>query len=118
MITGVHTLIYTRHAEQDRAFFRDALGWPAVDAGQGWLIFAMPPGELAFHPADEGEELHRVWLMCDSIGPTLDLLRSHGAREIEPVADHGWGLVSSLETPAGTRLSIYEPRHPTALDRA
>lgn len=124
MFNGIHALIYTRDAEADRAFFRDALGFRAVDAGHGWLIFALPPAELAFHPAeDEGDSdegggavgRHEMWLMCDDIHATRKRLAELGATDVGEVADYRWGLASSFRTPAGTKLSLYQPKHPTAI---
>ena len=116
MITGVHALIYTPKAEEVRAFFRDVLEFRTVDAGQGWLIFGLPPAELGIHPA-EAEAHHELYLMCDDIRATLSSLRSKGVEVEGDVADQGWGIVASLVLPGGSRLGIYEPRHPTALSR-
>ena len=110
MITGAHTILYSRDADADRAFFRDVLGFHSVDAGGGWLIFALPPAELAAHPDDTGGR-HELYLMCDDISSTVDELRAKGA-EIGDVTDAGWGLLTSIRLPGGGELGLYEPRHP------
>jgi len=111
MITGAHTIIYTADADADRAFFRDVLGFPAVDAGQGWLIFALPPAELAAHPSQEPGR-HELYLMCDDIEATVADLEGKGVEFTGPVSDQGFGLLTSLELPGGGELGLYEPRHP------
>jgi catechol 2,3-dioxygenase-like lactoylglutathione lyase family enzyme len=113
MIDGVHVLLYSREAEKVRAFFRDVLGRRSVDAGDGWLIFALPPAELAVHPTD-GAGHHELYLMCDDIEKTTDELAAKGIPST-PVEDQGWGLVTTLELPGGDELGLYEPRHDTAL---
>jgi predicted enzyme related to lactoylglutathione lyase len=114
MITGLHSIVFSPSAEEDRAFFRDVLGWRAVDAGGGWLIFAAPPAELAVHPAD-GAAHHELYLMCDDIRATLDDLRAKGVEVSSEITDAGWGLLSSIKLPSGGDLAIYEPRHETAI---
>jgi predicted enzyme related to lactoylglutathione lyase len=113
MITGLHAIIYSGGADEDRAFFRDVLGLSSVDAGGGWLIFAMPPTELAVHPTG-GPGMHELYLMCDDIHATLDELRGKGVEVSSEITDQGWGLLSSIKLPSGNDLSIYEPRHETA----
>jgi catechol 2,3-dioxygenase-like lactoylglutathione lyase family enzyme len=113
MINGVHALIYSRDADRVRAFFRDVLGRKAVDAGDGWLIFALPPAELAVHPTD-GAGHHELYLMCEDIEQTIKELDEKGVR-CSPVEDQGWGLVTSLPLPGGDELGLYEPRHDTAI---
>jgi hypothetical protein len=114
MITGAHAIIYTKDAGGVRAFLRDTLGLSSVDAGGGWLIFALPPAEVAVHPTD-GEARHELYLMCDDITATVAELEAKGARFSSPVSDQGWGLLTSLTLPGGVELGLYEPRHPTAL---
>jgi len=114
MITGLHAIVFSPDAEKVRAFFADVLGLPSVDAGGGWLIFAMPPAELAVHPADEGR--HELYLMCDDIQATLAELRGKGVVVTRDAADQGWGLVAAIRLPDGSELSIYEPRHPSPLN--
>jgi predicted enzyme related to lactoylglutathione lyase len=114
VITGVHAIVFSPEAEQVRAFFRDVLGLSSVDAGGGWLIFALPPAELAVHPA-EGDSRHELYLMCDDIHATLAELRGKGVEVTRDVADQGWGLVAAIRLPDSSELSIYEPRHPSPL---
>ena len=109
MITGAHSILYSRDAEALRAFFRDVLELPAVDAGGGWLIFGLPPAELAAHPGEQsGSELY---LMCDDLEATMAELRAKGV-ELGPVSDQGWGRVTTIALPDGGELGLYEPRHP------
>ena len=113
MITGVHALLFTPDADAVRAFLRDTLELRSVDAGGGWLIFGLPPAELAAHP---GEELGtEPYLMCDDIEATTEELRAKGVELSRPVADEGWGLVTAIALPGGGELGLYEPRHPTAI---
>jgi predicted enzyme related to lactoylglutathione lyase len=111
MITGVHAVIFTTDAERDRAFFRDVLEFPSVDAGDGWLIFALPPAELAAHPAEEGDR-HKLYLMCNDVHATLAELKAKGVDISQPVSDDGWGLVTAIRLPSGAELGLYEPKHP------
>jgi catechol 2,3-dioxygenase-like lactoylglutathione lyase family enzyme len=113
MITGTHAVIYTRDADGDRALFREALGLESVDAGNGWLIFALPPAEVAPHPAEDTTG-HRLYLMCDDIDATVDELTNRGVQLNHPVTDEGWGLLTAIQLPGGAELGLYEPRHPTA----
>jgi len=112
MIIGGHFLLYSKDPEADRAFFRDVLGFPSVDVGHGWLIFAMPPAELAVHPCD-GEGRHELYLMCDDIQATLAELRDKGVEVTRDVTDQGWGVLAAIGLPDGSELPIYEPRHPS-----
>ena len=114
LIGGVHTILYSREAEAVRAFFRDVLELPFVDAGDGWLIFASPPGEIAVHPA-RGSGSHELFLMCADIAATLKKLKARGIRVIEPVSDQGWGLLARIELPDGQPIGLYEPRHRMAI---
>jgi catechol 2,3-dioxygenase-like lactoylglutathione lyase family enzyme len=98
MIIGMHAIIYSRDAAADRAFFRDVLGFPSVDAGDGWLIFAVPPSELAFHPA-ETDCKHELYLMCDDVKAEVNRLGNEGI-ECSPVTDQGWGP-AHLDSTAG-----------------
>jgi predicted enzyme related to lactoylglutathione lyase len=117
MITGVHALIYPREAERARAFFRDVLEWPSVDAGEGWLIFALPPSELAIHPADPGGG-HELYLLCDDVRTTVEALKLKGIEITTPIADKGWGLLTSIRIPGGGEIGLYQPRHPSPLESA
>jgi catechol 2,3-dioxygenase-like lactoylglutathione lyase family enzyme len=117
MITGIHALLYSRDADATRAFFRDILGFPSVDAGQGWLVFALPPAELGIHPAEADAE-PELYLMCDNVERTVTELRAKGVEITRPVTDEGWGKVTALRLPGGIELGLYEPRHATALHLA
>ncbi|HZT13164.1 MAG TPA: hypothetical protein VFA29_10200 [Candidatus Baltobacteraceae bacterium] len=110
MITGVHAILYSRHAQALRDVLANVLGLPSVDAGGGWPIFAAPPTELAVHPTEDEPE-HEIYLMCDDINATLQKLRARGI-ESSDVADRGWGLLSTLTLRGGETIGIYEPRHP------
>ena len=112
MITGIHAIVFSSEAEQVRAFFTDVLGLSSVDAGGGWLIFALPPAELAVHPAD-GSTRHELYLMCDDIHATLAELRGKGVEVAKDAADQGWGLLAAIRLPDGSELPIYQPRHPS-----
>jgi catechol 2,3-dioxygenase-like lactoylglutathione lyase family enzyme len=112
MITGAHAIIYSSAADEVRAFLRDVLGFASVDAGGGWLVFALPPAELAVHPA-EGAGSHELYLMCDDIDATVVELTAKGV-ECAPVSDQGWGRLTSMTLPDGNELALYQPRHPTA----
>jgi catechol 2,3-dioxygenase-like lactoylglutathione lyase family enzyme len=111
VINGLHAIVFSPQAEQVRAFFADVLGMPSVDAGGGWPIFALPPAELAVHPAD-GNGYHELYLMCDDIHATLAELRDKGVEVAREVTDQGWGLLAAIRLPDGSELPIYEPRHP------
>jgi hypothetical protein len=111
MITGAHAILYTEDADALRAFFRDVLELQSVDAGGGWLIFALPPAELAAHPTD-GEPRHELFLMCDDIEATVLELDARGVELAAPVSDEGYGLLTSIRLPGGGELGLYEPRHP------
>jgi catechol 2,3-dioxygenase-like lactoylglutathione lyase family enzyme len=113
VINGAHVIVYTRDAEADRAFIRDTLGFPGVDAGDGWLIFRLPPAEVAVHPAD-GETKHELYLMCDDIEDTIGELTAKGVEIPQPITDEGWGLLAAIRLPSGSDLPLYEPRHPVA----
>jgi catechol 2,3-dioxygenase-like lactoylglutathione lyase family enzyme len=112
MISGAHVIIYSADAEADRAFFRDVLGFPSVDAGRGWLIFALPPAEISFHPAAENDN-HEFYLMSDDVAATIQTLEQQKIK-CEPVADLGWGLLTHLSLPGGGRLGLYQPKHQVA----
>ena len=114
MITGVHAIMFSPQAEKVRAFCADVLGLSSADAGGGWLIFALPPAELAVHPAD-GEARHELYLMCDDIHATLAELRGKGVEVARGVSDQGWGLLAAIRLPDGEELPIYEPRHRSPL---
>ena len=114
MITGMHAIVFSPQADKARSFFADVLGLPSVDAGSGWLIFALPPAELAVHPTD-GESRHELYLMCDDIHATLAELRGKGVETARGISDQGWGLLAAIRLPDGSEFPLYQPRHPTPL---
>ena len=114
MINGVHAIIFSDDAEGVRAFFSDILRLPSVDAGGGWLIFALPPAELAAHP-DGDDSRHELYLMCDDIGTTVEELKAKGVEFTREISDEGFGRMTALRLPDGGELAIYEPRHPSPL---
>ena len=114
MISGAHTIIYSEDAERTRAFLRDVLGFDkSVDVGDGWLIFKMPPGELACHPDEHGGR-HELYLMCDDVKATVEELKRKGVEFTADITDQGWGLLTSLKVPGASELGLYQPRHPVA----
>jgi catechol 2,3-dioxygenase-like lactoylglutathione lyase family enzyme len=114
MITGMHAIVFSPQAEKVRAFFADTLGLPSADAGGGWPVFALPPAELAVHPAD-ADSRHQLYLMCDDIHATLADLRAKGAEVAQDVSEQGWGLLAAIRLPDGSELPIYQPRHPSPI---
>jgi catechol 2,3-dioxygenase-like lactoylglutathione lyase family enzyme len=116
VIFGAHAIVYTKDAEADRAFLRDVLGFEGVDAGDGWLIFALPPAEIAVHPSDTGGR-HELYLMCDDVDATVRELRGKGVDLAREVSNQGWGRLTAIRLPGGGELGLYEPRHPTPLPR-
>lgn len=113
MIFGSHVVISSKDAEADRAFFRDVLGFPAVDAGRGWLIFGLPPAEAAFHPS-EGSEAHEFYFMCDDLQAEVASLAGRGV-VCSPIDEARWGSITKIHLPGGGRVGLYQPKHPTAL---
>jgi catechol 2,3-dioxygenase-like lactoylglutathione lyase family enzyme len=111
LINAVHSILFARDAEAARAFFADVLGLHSVDAGGGWLIFALPPAELAVHPA-EGEPRQELYLMTDDLEATLGELRERGIAITSEPSDQGWGVLASIEVPGYGPVGLYEPRHP------
>ena len=114
MINGVHAVIFSKDAEALRAFLGDVLGFKSVDAGGGWLIFALPPAELAAHPAEENGR-HELYLMCDDVNATVVELSARGAEIPGPVKDEGFGLLTAIRLPGGGELGLYQPKHPSPL---
>lgn len=112
MISGVHAVIFTSDPESVRGFFADVLGLSSVDAGGGWPIFALPPAELAAHPTD-GPSHHELYLMCDDIQSTVESLRAKGVEFTTGITDAGWGLITVLKLPDGSKLALYQPKHPS-----
>jgi catechol 2,3-dioxygenase-like lactoylglutathione lyase family enzyme len=114
-VTGAHVLLYTPEADALRATLRDVFGWRHVDAGDGWLIFALPPAEIGVHPSD-GDTYHELSLICDDIGGTVAELRAKGIEFRGDPEDKGFGIGVTIVLPGGVELLLYEPRHPTAFD--
>jgi catechol 2,3-dioxygenase-like lactoylglutathione lyase family enzyme len=112
MINGAHVIIYSKDAEADRSFFKDVLGFHHVDAGHGWLIFALPPAEVACHPGDENDQ-HELYLMCDDLAAMMSALDAKGINCSE-VEEPPWGRLTRITLPGGGKLGLYQPRHPTA----
>ena len=109
MINGAHVVIYTKDPEADRAFFRDVLKFTFVDAGDGWLVFAMPPLEAAFHDSEKNNR-HELFFMCDDIAATLKDLKSKNVR-VSDVTEQRWGKLATLALPGGGKIGVYEPKH-------
>ena len=113
MIHGAHVIIYSKDSEADRAFFRDVLKYESVDAGHGWLIFALPPAEVAVHPSEEND-VHELFLMCDDVHALIAELRKKKVKCSE-VDEQRWGSITRLTLPGGGKLGIYQPKHPSPL---
>jgi catechol 2,3-dioxygenase-like lactoylglutathione lyase family enzyme len=113
-IVGVHALLYTSEPEAARELLRDVFGWEHVDAGDGWLIFALPPAELGVHPAEHVVR-RDLSLMCDDLEATMAELRAKGIEFAGEPEDEGWGIGVTMLLPGGAELLLYEPRHPTAI---
>ena len=111
MIFGAHIIVYSKDAEADRAFFRDVLQLKSVDAGGGWLIFALPPTEVGFHPTDPTDApSSELYLMCDDIDALIATLHTKGITA-NPIKEERWGQVTRIKLPSGAHLGIYQPRH-------
>lgn len=118
MIAGAHTIVFAEDAEAARAFFRDVLGLSSVDAGGGWLIFELPPTELACHPGPgwgRAVGQQELFLMCHDVHSTVEELEAKGVEFVTPIADEGYGLVTRFKVPGAGELGLYEPRHPSPL---
>jgi catechol 2,3-dioxygenase-like lactoylglutathione lyase family enzyme len=113
MIFGAHVIVYSKDAEADRAFLRDVLGFQYVDAGHGWLIFALPPAEVALHPA-ETNGAHELYLLCDDLKAEMERLAGKGVHCSE-VSEQRWGSITRVKLPGGGEVGLYQPKHPTAL---
>lgn len=109
MIIGAHSIIYSRKPDADRAFLRDVLRLPNVDAGDGWLIFGLPPAEVAVHPSSKNN-VHEFYFMCSDIQALTAAMQKRGIK-CDPVQDQGWGLLTQVTLPGGGKLGIYQPRH-------
>lgn len=112
MISGAHVVVYSKNAEADRAFFCNVLGFKSVDAGHGWLIFALPPAEAAFHPSDQNG--HELYFLCDSLKAEMASLAKKGVTCSE-VQEARWGSITKMRLPGGGEVGLYQPKHPTAL---
>ena len=110
MLSGAHVILSSTNPEADRSFLQDVLGLSGVDAGQGWLIFGLPPAEVAVHPAETNDE-HELYLMCDDVAAFVSAMARRGVA-CPAGQDRGWGVVTSVPLPGGGRLGVYEPRHP------
>lgn len=113
MIRGVHAMLYSGHSEANRAFLRDKLGLPFIDAGEGWLIFDAPAAEIGCHPfMEEGRKpYHEVSLFCDDVEATVAALKTKGVEFKGPVQDRGWGLATEFLLPDGSAMTLYQPRY-------
>jgi predicted enzyme related to lactoylglutathione lyase len=110
MISGVHAILFSPAADPVRAFFRDTLGLPFVDAGEGWLIFALPPAELAVHPAETSRR--EIYLLCDDLDVTVAALEAKGVRLARPITEQTWGRLTAIALPDGSEVGLYQPTHP------
>ena len=113
MIDGAHIVIYSRDPEADRTFFRDVLKFSSVDAGHGWLIFAMPPLEAAFHDSEKNDH-HELYFMCDDIAATLKDLKSKNVK-VSEINEQRWGKLATFALPGGGKIGVYQPNHPSPL---
>jgi hypothetical protein len=113
MIYGAHVIIYSKDADADRAFIRDVLKFTSVDAGHGWLIFALPPAEVAVHPSDENN-VHELYLMCDDVH---ELIAEMKKKEVEcsPIDEQRWGSITRVRLPGGGKIGVYQPKHASPL---
>ena len=111
MIDGAHVVLFVPDAEATRAFLRDVFELPCVDAGEGWLIFALPPAEVAAHPTT-GPVSHELYLMCDDLEATLAGLRAKGVEPVDEPSERDWGVVVTLALPGGGTIGLYQPCHP------
>lgn len=116
MISGAHVIVYSKDAEADRAFFRDVLGFKFVDAGHGWLVFALPPAEGAFHPSDKNGP-HELYFLCDNLKAEMAALAKKRVA-CSLVHEERWGSITSVKLPGGGTIGLYQPKHPTALGLA
>ena len=113
MIFGAHVVVYSKEATADRAFFREVLGFSSVDAGHGWLIFALPPAEVAVHPAEENDR-HELYFMCDDLKAEISALGKKGVQCSE-AQEARWGSITKIRLPGGSEVGLYQPKHPSAL---
>ena len=116
MIMGAHVVIYSKDPDADRAFFKDVLKFPSVDAGHGWLIFAVPGAEVAFHPSEKNN-LHELYFMCDDLKAMMESLTRKKV-VCSAVHEERWGSITKMKLPGGGEVGLYQPKHPTALKAA
>jgi hypothetical protein len=115
MISGAHVIVYSKDPEADRAFFRDVLKFSSVDAGHGWLIFALPSAEAAFHPSEKND-IHELYLMCDDLKAAMESLKGRKVK-CGAVTEERWGSLTTISLPGGGKIGLYQPKHPTAIKR-
>jgi len=113
MISGAHVIVYSKDAEADRAFFGEVLGFKSVDAGHGWLIFALPPAEAAFHPSEKND-VHELYFMCDDLKAEMASFAKKGV-QCSKIVEERWGSITKVRLPGGGTIGLYQPKHPTAL---
>jgi catechol 2,3-dioxygenase-like lactoylglutathione lyase family enzyme len=113
MISAAHVVVYSKNAEADRVFFRDVLGFKSIDAGHGWLVFALPPAEAAFHPSDDSGT-HELYFICDDLKAEMASLAGKGVRCSE-VQEARWGAITKMRLPGGGAVGLYQPKHPLAI---
>jgi catechol 2,3-dioxygenase-like lactoylglutathione lyase family enzyme len=116
MIFGAHIVMYSKDVDADRAFLRDTLGFASVDAGHGWLIFALPPAEAAVHPSEENAR-HELYLMCDDLQAEIAALAEMGVQNLQ-IQEARWGSITKIRLPGGSEIGLYQPKHPIALSLA
>jgi hypothetical protein len=114
VISGAHVIVYSKDAEADRVFFRDVLGFASVDAGHGWLIFALPPAEAAFHPGGDNGRIE-LYFMCEDLGAEMMALAKKNVR-CSAVQEARWGSITKIRLPGGGEVGLYQAKHPTALN--
>ncbi len=112
MIHGAHVIVYSKNAEADRALFRDVLQLSHVDVGHGWLIFALPPSEVAVHPTEEREH-HELYFMCDDVKAFVAEMGAKGIACSE-IHEERWGSLTQLTLPGGGKIGVYQPKHALA----
>jgi hypothetical protein len=115
MIFGAHMILYSKDAAADRAFLSDVLGFPSVDAGRGWLIFELPPAEVAVHPGEENDR-HELYFMCRDLNAEIAALTQKQV-ECSEVLEERWGSITRITLPGGGKIGLYQPKHPVAVDR-
>jgi len=113
MITGAHVIVYSKDAEADREFLQNVLKFRSFDAGHGWLIFALPPAEVAFHPSEKND-IHELYFMCDDLKAAMEWLKKSNVK-CGAIKKERWGNLTQITLPGGGRIGLYEPKHPTAI---